>query len=112
MCGILTDNLLSIIDSIKSAASQTAYGSMLWYSGNETGQIPGAFPDKWWEGSALFLSLLYYWHYTGDTTYNAEVSQGMEWQAGNGDYMPANYSSYLVWKVNSIHSSRSDRWLG
>ncbi|KAE8376056.1 glycosyl hydrolase family 76-domain-containing protein [Aspergillus bertholletiae] len=80
---------------INDAASQTAYGSMLWYSGNETGQIPGAFPDKWWEGSALFLSLLYYWHYTGDTTYNAEVSQGMEWQAGNGDYMPANYSSYL-----------------
>ncbi|KAB8227000.1 glycoside hydrolase family 76 protein [Aspergillus alliaceus] len=82
-------------ESIKTAASQSAHGSMLWYKGNETGQIPGAFPDKWWEGSALFLSLLYYWHYTGDTTYNSEVSQGMEWQAGNGDYMPANYSSYL-----------------
>ncbi|KAA8643769.1 hypothetical protein EYZ11_010740 [Aspergillus tanneri] len=81
--------------SIKDAASKTAYGSMTWYSGNETGGIPGAFPTKWWEGSALFLSLLLYWHYTGDTTYNAEVSQGMQHQAGNGDYMPSNYSSYL-----------------
>ncbi|KAE8153216.1 glycosyl hydrolase family 76-domain-containing protein [Aspergillus avenaceus] len=81
--------------SIKDAASQTAHGSMLWYKGNETGQIPGAFPDKWWEGSALFMSLLYYWYYTGDSTYNAQVRQGMEWQAGDGDYMPSNYSSYL-----------------
>ncbi|KAF9890600.1 hypothetical protein FE257_005731 [Aspergillus nanangensis] len=81
--------------SIKDAASKTAYGSMTWYSGNDTGGIPGAFPEKWWEGSALFMSLLLYWHYTGDDTYNPQVSQGMQWQAGNGDYMPANYSSYL-----------------
>ncbi|KAI9371592.1 glycoside hydrolase [Aspergillus egyptiacus] len=82
-------------DSIKDAASKTAYGSLLWYSGNEAGQIPGAFPEKWWEGSALFLSLLLYWFYTGDDQYNSLVSQGMQWQAGNGDYMPSNYSSYL-----------------
>lgn len=68
---------------------------MGWYGGNDTGGIPGAFPEKWWEGSALFMSLLWYWHYTGDSTYNDQVSQGMEWQAGNGDYMPDNYSSYL-----------------
>ncbi|PLN80214.1 mannan endo-1,6-alpha-mannosidase [Aspergillus taichungensis] len=81
--------------SIKDAASKTAFGSMGWYGGNDTGGIPGAFPEKWWEGSALFMSLLWYWHYTGDSTYNDQVSQGMEWQAGNGDYMPDNYSSYL-----------------
>ena len=69
---------------------------MTWYHGNETGQIPGAFPSKWWEGSALFTSLLLYWYYTGDSTYNDEVRQGMQWQAGDCDYMPANYSSYLV----------------
>lgn len=70
---------------------------MLWYNGNETGHIPGAFPMKWWEGAALFLATLNYWHFTGDTTYNAVTSQGMQWQAGaNGDYMPANYSAYLV----------------
>jgi mannan endo-1,6-alpha-mannosidase len=70
---------------------------MTWYYGNETGQIPGAFPDKWWEGSALFLALLQYWHFTGDTTYNSELSIGLQWQSGDdGDYMPSNYSSYLV----------------
>lgn len=70
---------------------------MKYYYGNETGQIPGAFPDKWWEGSALFLALLGYWHFTGDTTYNEELSIGLQWQSGDdGDYMPSNYSSYLV----------------
>ncbi|KAL2803254.1 glycoside hydrolase [Aspergillus granulosus] len=82
-------------DTIKDAASKTAYGSLLWYSGNETGRIPGAFPEKWWEGSALFMSLILYWHYTGDAQYNGLITQGMQWQAGNGDYMPSNYSSYL-----------------
>lgn len=70
---------------------------MSWYGGNETGGNPGAFPEKWWEGSALFHACLQYWYTTGDTTYNAEVKQGMQHQAGaNGDYMPSNYSSYLV----------------
>lgn len=68
-----------------------------WYKGNESGEIPGAFPTKWWEGSALFMTALEYWKYTGDTQYNDATSQGMVWQGGeNGDYMPANYSSYLV----------------
>ncbi|KAI9041442.1 glycoside hydrolase family 76 protein [Aspergillus affinis] len=82
-------------DSLKDAASKTAKGSMTWYGGDKPGGNPGAFPTKWWEGSALFLSLLLYQHYTGDTTYNDAVAQGMEHQAGDGDYMPSNYSSYL-----------------
>lgn len=69
---------------------------MGWYGGDEPGNIPGAFPDKWWEGSALFQACLNYWYTTGDTRYNDTVNMGMEWQAGEGDYMPANYSSYLV----------------
>lgn len=70
---------------------------MTYYHGNETGHIPGAFASKWWEGSALFLALLQYWFYTGDTTYNEELSVGLQWQSGtDGDYMPSNYSSYLV----------------
>ncbi|KAI2786975.1 Mannan endo-1,6-alpha-mannosidase DCW1 [Penicillium oxalicum] len=82
--------------SLKEAASTTAYAMMTYYHGNETGQIPGAFPSKWWEGSALFLALLQYWHFTGDATYNGELRVGLEWQSGkNGDYMPSNYSSYL-----------------
>ena len=43
------------------------------------------------------MAALQYWKYTGDTTYNDATSQGMVWQGGeNGDYMPSNYSSYLV----------------
>jgi mannan endo-1,6-alpha-mannosidase len=76
---------------------------MTWYYGNETGQIPGAFPDKWWEGATLFLTLLQYWHFTGDTTYNSELSIGLQWQSGDsGDYMPSNYSSYLVSNPRSL----------
>lgn len=70
---------------------------MTWYHGNETGQIPGAFPEKWWEGAALFLALLNYWHFTGDDTYNDQLSQGLEFQGGpNADYWTSNYSSFLV----------------
>ncbi|KAH1601576.1 hypothetical protein KXV53_004717 [Aspergillus fumigatus] len=81
--------------SIKNAASTAAYGAMSYYHGNESGQIPGAFPTKWWEGSALFMAMLQYQYFTGDHTYNSDVSLGLQWQAGDGDYMPSNYSSYL-----------------
>lgn len=81
----------------------------MWYAGNETGQIPGSFPEKWWEGSALFMAALQYWKYTGDTTYNSETSQGLEHQSGDGgDYMPSNYSTYLVRRNNSWTTSRGD----
>ncbi|KAJ5082969.1 hypothetical protein N7532_012012 [Penicillium argentinense] len=69
---------------------------MKWYNGNETGQIPGAFPEKWWEGAALFLAVLNYWHFTGDDTYNDQLSVGLEFQGGpNGDYWTSNYSRFL-----------------
>ncbi|KAJ5131792.1 hypothetical protein N7448_005950 [Penicillium atrosanguineum] len=88
--------IISSSASLKSAASEATYGAFKWYYGNETGQIPGAFPDKWWEGSQLFAAALNYWHLSGDTTYNEEVSMGLQWQGGDkGDYMPSNYSSYL-----------------
>jgi hypothetical protein len=84
-------------DSIKTAASQAAYDMMTYYNGNETGQIPGKLPGTWWVGGAMFMTLMQYWHWTGDDTYNAEVIQGMVWQAGDyNDFMTANYSSYLV----------------
>lgn len=70
---------------------------MVWYHGSEPGHIPGAFPEKWWEGSALFYALLNYWHFTGDDTYNDQLSLGLQWQSGtNGDYLPSNYSHFLV----------------
>jgi mannan endo-1,6-alpha-mannosidase len=86
-----------VADSLKNAASIAAHGMMSYYHGNESGQIPGKLPDTWWEGGALFMTCIQYWHFTGDPTYNDVSSQGMLWQAGAGaDYMPANWSNYLV----------------
>ncbi|TWU70930.1 hypothetical protein ED733_001561 [Metarhizium rileyi] len=83
-------------ESIKNAASNTVWNMMTYYHGNETGEIPGSFPTKWWEGSALLLVLIQYWHFTGDTTYNEVLSEALQWQSGDdGDYMPKNYSAYL-----------------
>ncbi|RAH84822.1 mannan endo-1,6-alpha-mannosidase [Aspergillus japonicus CBS 114.51] len=81
--------------SIKDAASTAAYGLMSYYHGNESGHIPGKLDDTWWEGGAMFMALILYYHYTSDSTYNKEVIQGMQWQAGDCDYMPSNYSSWL-----------------
>ncbi|KAJ5740924.1 hypothetical protein N7493_000796 [Penicillium malachiteum] len=83
-------------DSISNAANIATYAMMTYYTGNDTGGIPGAFPTKWWEGSALLMALLNYWHFVGDDYYNEELSVALQWQSGtNGDYMPANYSSFL-----------------
>ncbi|KAF1348627.1 glycoside hydrolase [Delphinella strobiligena] len=80
-------------DSIKSAASTVAYGMMKYYSGNKTGQIPGLLPGPyyWWEAGAMFGSLIDYWYYTGDATYNDVTTQAMLYQVGDDrDYMPGN----------------------
>lgn len=82
--------------SYKKAASAAVYDMMAYYTGNETGQIPGKLVNTWWEGGAMFMTIMEYWHWTGDDSYNAETIQGMQWQAGNADYMPNNYSNYLV----------------
>ncbi|KAJ9349268.1 CAZyme family GH76 [Paecilomyces variotii] len=86
---------ISSTESLKNAASTAIYGQMHLYQGNASGAIPGKLPGTWWEGGALFMAAIEYWHETGDTTYNNEVSVGMQWQAGDGDYMPSNWSSYL-----------------
>lgn len=84
-------------ESIKNAAATAAYDMMSYYQGNQTGQIPGKLPGTWWEGGAMFMTLIQYWHWTGDPSYNPVTIQGMLWQKGEyNDYMPANWSSYLV----------------
>ena len=84
-------------NTIKSAAATIAYDMVSYYNGNDSGQIPGKISGTWWEGGAMFMTLIQYWHWTGDDTYNAITSQGMLWQAGeHDDYMPSNWSNYLV----------------
>lgn len=83
----------SIIDSIKSAASTCAYNLLTFYTGNNTGDVPGNLPQPyyWWEAGAMFGILIDYYYYTNDSQYNDLVTQGMLWQVGpDNDYMTPN----------------------
>ncbi|TVY37852.1 Mannan endo-1,6-alpha-mannosidase [Lachnellula subtilissima] len=79
-------------DSIKSAAKTIAYGMMSYYKGNVTntpetiGVLPA--PLYWWEGGAMWGSMLDYYHFTGDDEYNKVVTQALLSQVGpDYDYM-------------------------
>ncbi|KAL5365260.1 glycosyl hydrolase family 76-domain-containing protein [Aspergillus floccosus] len=64
-----------------------------FYTGNRPGDNPGNLPDPyyWWEAGAMFNSLVNYWYYTGDDTWNDITIQALLWQAGDtGTFMPTN----------------------
>uniref|UniRef100_A0A8H7KAQ9 Mannan endo-1,6-alpha-mannosidase n=1 Tax=Bionectria ochroleuca TaxID=29856 RepID=A0A8H7KAQ9_BIOOC len=96
---------ISTKDEIKQSARTLAYDLMLQYTGNQTGMIPGILPGPptehkgdyyWWQGGAMMGTYIDYWKLTGDTSYNAVVTQGMLHQTGdNGDYMPENHTLSL-----------------
>lgn len=46
--------------SIKQAASAIAYDMVKYYTGNNTGDVPGNLPNPyyWWEAGAMFVCLL------------------------------------------------------
>src|SRR5271169_3283393 len=55
------------------------------------GGTPGTLPPPyfWWEAGGMFMTLVDYWRYTGDTSYNDVTSQALLFQVGpNNDYMP------------------------
>ncbi|KAG6060095.1 hypothetical protein E4U17_005020 [Claviceps sp. LM77 group G4] len=91
----------NIIQTSKSVAQDL----MSLYHGDEPGQIPGILPGPpasglgpyyWWEGGALMGTMVDYWKYTGDTSYNKIVMQGMLHQVGsNRNYMPENHTLSL-----------------
>jgi mannan endo-1,6-alpha-mannosidase len=87
-------------------ASTIAFDMMSYYKGNLSGQTPGILPGPpptpsitnegwfWWEAGAMWGALIDYWYYTGDSTYNDEVMQGMLFQVGpNNDYLPPNQTN-------------------
>lgn len=70
-----------------------AHDLVTFYTGNNSGDVPGNLPDPyyWWEAGAFFGSLVNYWAFTGDSTYNKITVQALEHQAGTkGDFMPLN----------------------
>ncbi|PHH79588.1 hypothetical protein CDD83_3849 [Cordyceps sp. RAO-2017] len=54
--------------SIKLAASTAAFGMMRYYTGNNSGDVPGNLPDPyyWWTAGAMFGTVIDYWQLTGD----------------------------------------------
>ncbi|TVY87206.1 Mannan endo-1,6-alpha-mannosidase [Lachnellula willkommii] len=96
---------LTSASSIKNTAATLAYDMMTYYSGNRTGGIIGVLPGPppnpswgyyWWESGAMWGSLIDYWHYTNDTSYNDVTSKGIQAQVGeNQDMMPSNWSQSM-----------------
>ncbi|KAL4907377.1 hypothetical protein BDW74DRAFT_189796 [Aspergillus multicolor] len=81
--------------SIKNAARKMAFQMMSEYHGDEPGQVPGLILESWWEGGAMFMTLIQYWYWTGDTTYNDIVREGMLHQQGQNDFFPSIYGHFL-----------------
>ncbi|KAK4044185.1 glycosyl hydrolase family 76-domain-containing protein [Parachaetomium inaequale] len=89
--------------STKAAAKDVAFDLMSYYKGNQSGGILGlldAPPPKglyyWWTNAIVWSTMLDYWHYTGDDTYNAVTAEALAAQSGPGlenPFLPANWSA-------------------
>jgi mannan endo-1,6-alpha-mannosidase len=74
-----------------------------FYEGDKPGMIPGILPGPppagpyyWWQGGAMWGTLLEYRHWTGDDSFDESITRAMLHQAGpNRDYMPANWSASM-----------------
>ncbi|EXJ69964.1 uncharacterized protein A1O5_07037 [Cladophialophora psammophila CBS 110553] len=95
---------MNSFDSIKSVTSTLAYDMMTYYSGNQSGQVPGLLPGPcestacyyWWEAGAMFGALIHYWQYTGDDSYNPVVTQALQFQVGpEENFNPPNQSKNM-----------------
>lgn len=91
-------------DSVNAALSSIAYDMMTYYSGNQTGQVPGILPGPcasdacyyWWEAGAMWSALINYEQYTGDTSYHPSVIQSLQFQVGpENNYNPPNQSKNM-----------------
>jgi mannan endo-1,6-alpha-mannosidase len=95
--------LTRLAADIKQTAATVAWDMMQYYKGNLSGQTPGILPGPppagdyyWWEGGAMWGTLIDYWKLTGDTSYNDVITQAMLWQVGpDKDYMPPNVTASL-----------------
>ncbi|CAK7205831.1 hypothetical protein SEUCBS139899_008610 [Sporothrix eucalyptigena] len=91
-------------DSIKAACKTILANLMTYYHGDEPGNTIGILPGPppngdyyWWEGGALWGTLIDYWHFTQDTTYNNITETAILAQTGppQNCFMPANWTASL-----------------
>lgn len=71
--------------------------------------------DQWWQSGAMWGSMINYWAFTGDTTYNEVVSQALQYQVGEfNDYMPKEHRSSLgnddqgFWAVSVLMAAETN----
>ncbi|KAK0642056.1 glycosyl hydrolase family 76-domain-containing protein [Cercophora newfieldiana] len=89
--------------SIRAAAKVVAKNLMSYYHGDEPGMTPGILPGPppggpyyWWEGGALWGTMIDYWHYTDDKTYNDKTTHAVLHQAN----APANNFMHSNWTIS------------
>jgi mannan endo-1,6-alpha-mannosidase len=90
--------------SVKTALKTVAEDMLSYYTGDEPGGVPGLLPGSlacnpavdgtycWWEAGAMWGSLINYWQYTGDSSYNNEISEAIQWQRGPDNFNTPNQS--------------------
>ncbi|KAI1096029.1 glycoside hydrolase family 76 protein [Rostrohypoxylon terebratum] len=87
------------VSSVRNVAGTLAWELMAWYKGNVTNTPTtiAVFPEPyyWWEAGAAWGAMLDYSHYTGDSSYDAVISQALLSQVGpKFDFMvPEHYGS-------------------
>ncbi|EEH20743.1 hypothetical protein PABG_02974 [Paracoccidioides brasiliensis Pb03] len=89
---------LDSIESTKRAAAAVAQGAVKYYKGDQPGQTVGILPEPyfWWQSGAMLGTLVDYWHYTGDSTYNNLTKEGLLSQKGQqNDFQPASQLGIL-----------------
>ncbi|AEO66512.1 glycoside hydrolase family 76 protein, partial [Thermothielavioides terrestris NRRL 8126] len=110
--------------SIKAAAKDVAFDVMSFYRGNQSGQIPGLVSQpppggdySWWTGAVLWSTMLDYWYYSDDGTYNAESLNGLVWQSGpdlQHPFMPPNWTASLgnddegLWGMTAMQAAEQN----
>ncbi|KAI1364352.1 family 76 glycoside hydrolase [Xylaria arbuscula] len=108
--GLLAGRALGALDvdledtaSIKKAAALVAEDLLSFYHGDEPGWVPGILPGPppdgdyyWWQGGAMWGTLLDYRNVMGDDTYDDTIFQALQFQVGDEkDYNPANWSASM-----------------
>jgi mannan endo-1,6-alpha-mannosidase len=97
---------------------------MKYYKGNQTGQVLGLLDDPppsseyyWWTGAALWSTMMDYWRYTGDDTYNTVTVEGLTAQNGGGlsqAFFPRNWTESLgnddqgLWGIAAMQAAELD----
>lgn len=96
---------------------------MSYYDGDSPGKTPGILPGPppggdyyWWEGGALWGTMVDYWRLTGDSTWNNVTESSLIFQSGPPDYqyMPDNWTISLgnddqgFWGMSAMLAAESN----